>query len=219
MKMKRFIVRIGVPSLLGALSTVLTAWACAAWINPWNATPAPIITQVADDRWEILSVMRRWGHVRIDRQSAGELEIDPDTGELLMLRMSSDGSEYSRSYAGLPFRSMLCENQGDIMVFIGNGWTSVSRNGGGPIVDGIELSPSLNARSMPTWRALPLWPRWPAFVADTIIHAGLWWMLLFGPFVLRRYVRRKRGLCERCAYDLRSGGIKHERCPECGAWC
>ena len=32
---------------------------------------------------------------------------------------------------------------------------------------------------------------------------------------LRRSIRRKRGLCVKCAYDLR--GLDHEVCPECGA--
>ena len=32
---------------------------------------------------------------------------------------------------------------------------------------------------------------------------------------LRRSIRRKRGLCVKCAYDLR--GLEHEVCPECGA--
>ena len=32
---------------------------------------------------------------------------------------------------------------------------------------------------------------------------------------MRRRVRRWRGQCLRCGYDLR--GARHERCPECGA--
>jgi hypothetical protein len=39
-------------------------------------------------------------------------------------------------------------------------------------------------------------------------------LLLRGVRGLRRRRRRLRGLCERCAYDLRGGGSA--RCPECG---
>ena len=38
--------------------------------------------------------------------------------------------------------------------------------------------------------------------------------LLRGPFALRRHLRRKRGLCVACGYDLR-GDLEHG-CPECG---
>jgi tRNA(Ile2) C34 agmatinyltransferase TiaS len=30
-------------------------------------------------------------------------------------------------------------------------------------------------------------------------------------------MRRTAGRCPACGYDLRSGGVTHERCPECGS--
>ena len=41
------------------------------------------------------------------------------------------------------------------------------------------------------------------------------WPLIGGPFALRRLIRRKRGHCITCGYDL--GHADHEACPECGA--
>ena len=35
--------------------------------------------------------------------------------------------------------------------------------------------------------------------------------------VFRRYIRRRKGLCLQCGYDLR--GADHEACPECGHTC
>ncbi len=72
-----------------------------------------------------------------------------------------------------------------------------------PESNGLRLSP----------RALPLRPIWPGFAVNTIFYAALLW-LPFAPFTLRRLIRRRRGLCPACGYDLRHA--EHEGCPECG---
>ena len=56
---------------------------------------------------------------------------------------------------------------------------------------------------------------WPGFVIDTIMYAAIVWFVVFVPFATRRLIRRKRGLCIKCGYDLRH--VEHEKCPECGA--
>ncbi len=62
---------------------------------------------------------------------------------------------------------------------------------------------------------LPYYPVIPGFAADTALYAGVWWALLFGPGATRRSRRRRRGLCPRCAYDLK-GLAPGSPCPECG---
>ena len=64
-------------------------------------------------------------------------------------------------------------------------------------------------------RLLPLHPVPIAFLANTSVYAALLWLVTPGPFILRRAIRRKRGRCISCAYDLR--GTDHAACPECGA--
>ncbi len=64
------------------------------------------------------------------------------------------------------------------------------------------------------WLEFPAHPIWPAFIANTFFYAGILWLLIPGPFALRRLIRRRRGLCPGCAYDLRHA--QHEACPECG---
>ena len=66
-------------------------------------------------------------------------------------------------------------------------------------------------------KLLPLRPIWPGFAINTVFYAVVLWLLfaLGGtPFALRRRRRIKRGLCPKCAYDLR--GIESSACPECG---
>ncbi len=61
---------------------------------------------------------------------------------------------------------------------------------------------------------LALRPIWPGFAINTTFYAGILWLLIPGPFALRRLIRQRRGLCPACGYDLRHG--EHEACPECG---
>jgi len=64
-------------------------------------------------------------------------------------------------------------------------------------------------------RLLPFIPIWPGFAINTGFYAVVLWLLFAAPFVLRRRLRVKRGLCPKCAYDLR-GSAGAEACPECG---
>ena len=86
------------------------------------------------------------------------------------------------------------------------------------ITEGILLTPKAAARRadlLYTTKALPLRPIWPGFAINTVFYAAILWLLAFGLFAARRVIRRKRGLCLKCGYDLR--GAEHEVCPECGA--
>ena len=65
---------------------------------------------------------------------------------------------------------------------------------------------------------LPLRPILPGFAINTIFYAAILWILMLGPVTARRMIRRKRGRCIKCGYDLRgTSGGGGEVCPECGA--
>ncbi|MCH8824253.1 MAG: hypothetical protein IH984_12210 [Planctomycetes bacterium] len=89
-----------------------------------------------------------------------------------------------------------------------------------PIIErertGILILPSKNVdhEMLATWRLIPLSPMWPGFAINTIIYAVILWILWSSPFAARRMIRRKRGHCIKCGYDLRN--VEHEKCPECG---
>ena len=63
----------------------------------------------------------------------------------------------------------------------------------------------------------PYSPIWPGFAINTVFYAALIWMLFAVPAALRRKRRRSRGLCVKCAYDLRGRAVSSDVCPECGA--
>ncbi|MEE9129209.1 MAG: hypothetical protein V3T84_04260 [Phycisphaerales bacterium] len=49
---------------------------------------------------------------------------------------------------------------------------------------------------------------------NTLLGATVLWLAMLAPITLRRIIRRKRGLCIKCGYDLR--GDFSTGCPECG---
>ena len=88
-----------------------------------------------------------------------------------------------------------------------------------PTESGIELSLSPFKGGMAIIpKVLPLRPIWPGFAINTIFYAAILWLLSLGPFTARRMIRRKRGHCIKCGYDLRgnSGDSGGDVCPECG---
>lgn len=62
--------------------------------------------------------------------------------------------------------------------------------------------------------AFPLTPLWRGLIADVVVWAGVWVLLVAGSRALVRARRRRRGACEQCGYSLQS--LESERCPECG---
>ena len=59
---------------------------------------------------------------------------------------------------------------------------------------------------------LPPTPLWPGFTINTLFYAALLWLLIPGPFALRRFLRLRRGLCPKCAYPMGESAV----CSECG---
>ena len=86
---------------------------------------------------------------------------------------------------------------------------------GGPVEGGILVSGQPTSRGTGNYHALPLRPIWIWLLADLALWTCCWWALLFAFSALRTSRRRRRGLCTRCAYDLR-GLAPNAPCPECG---
>jgi hypothetical protein len=56
-------------------------------------------------------------------------------------------------------------------------------------------------------------PVFPGFLINTVFYAAILWLLFLTPITARRIIRRRRGLCEKCAYPIGVSPI----CTECGA--
>ena len=63
-------------------------------------------------------------------------------------------------------------------------------------------------------RDLPARPVLPGLAADSLILGTLVFVAASLPAHVRRALRRRRGLCPACGYDLRA---TPGQCPECGA--
>lgn len=62
---------------------------------------------------------------------------------------------------------------------------------------------------------LPTLPLWPGMLLDIFVFACVWGAFFLGPGWLRRALRRRKGLCPQCGYDIRSLSAITP-CPECG---
>jgi hypothetical protein len=60
----------------------------------------------------------------------------------------------------------------------------------------------------------PTWLIYPGLAGNLALHSAIWAALFFTPRALRRHLRRRRGHCINCGYDLR--GNDATPCPECG---
>ena len=61
---------------------------------------------------------------------------------------------------------------------------------------------------------VPLGPMPLPFLTNGVLYAAILWLLWSTPFATRRLIRKRRGRCIRCGYDL--GHAEHDVCPECG---
>lgn len=60
--------------------------------------------------------------------------------------------------------------------------------------------------------SLPVAPIYSGLVINAAFYALLLWLLLTTPLAARRMLRRRRGLCEKCAYPIGVSAV----CTECG---
>lgn len=61
-------------------------------------------------------------------------------------------------------------------------------------------------------RVLAFRPLWIGFIANSIFYAAIAWLVIIFPFVIRRWLRARRGQCPACAYPIGASEV----CTECG---
>jgi hypothetical protein len=201
---------------LGAMTAIIIEWACAAWVDPNLARPDFRIIVAEDQRREAVSTQTRFGHTRINRMTLLGGSID-ETGRPAEIDTQFDDHARSESRAGWPCRALVCSTRRQVTVRRINGhnqaWDPTAKINGALV----ELGTWPNIAGSATWRAVPYHPLWVGLIVDSLFYGLIWFGLIQGIAVLRRRRRRIRGLCPRCAYDLRGRAPDQTVCPECGA--
>jgi len=233
--MKRRIRTILVCLLLGAMVNVAVAWALA--VRPSNKQASPLfdvntdivrrISETGDDVIDTY-VLARTGEFGLSQHEHlfGNLDltrmIEESEYRALLPRWSRcrreepcvllsssmpRNSSYIEYASGWPFLAL---RYWSIEKWTKSADRFVEREGLWVLPAWCEFGDAGNS----TRRNLPFLPAWWGFAANAALYAAVLWLLIPGPFALRRYVRCRRGRCVKCNYDLR--GTAGERCPECG---
>jgi hypothetical protein len=231
--MRRWTIRIALCLALGVVTTVGVAWGLVAIAaNDWPKGPPPEEvsntgvrsrfdevfgpSDWGDLEWASLWAWdRHWPGVVIEARNYRADIHSPTAGRPL-----NGGITTLR--AGWPVLSLT-----DVSGFLYRDGDVAKRR-----FSGIQLGDdTFVSRWLPTnWPpSLPLRPLWPGFLINTLFYAAIVFGLFFAPGLTKRAIRRKRGRCVNCGYDLRghiSSGSPHPgplregegtvRCPECG---
>ena len=211
--MKRRLFKLVVFLLLGAIVNVAVAWGCAAWSAPLYSGSLEVTSRkIADNVFEGVTRLRVFGHTRVNYGTFSDLVVGKTAAQMTQI-VWLPGDNYSETRAGWPLRTLRCRN---LAVIEMGGMISITinTNTANPIEGGIVLSSFPIGSPAQSWRALPYQPIWTGVVVNTILYAPLVWLLTVGPFTARRMIRRRRGHCIKCCYDLR--GDFSVGCPECG---
>jgi len=205
------IVLILLSAALGAATCIGIALAAARW-SPIGPPLRGIVARERGPLWDASTVsgrgIQRWHITRQLRYSlplAAPMRLkaphwlpfpEGDTRSYM--------SEMEAVGAGWPLICLHAENIFDIMNF--SPTARVWRNGY-VIEHGSTVQPF-------TAIVVPLGPVWKGLIVNTLVFSAGWLAFMVVVGMIRAHVRRCRGCCTRCGYDLR--GSAGARCPECG---
>ncbi len=215
--MRRRLTKLVVFLLLGAIVNVAVAWGCAifsevspAWprserfIDGWMRPRLAVPPRGSAHYWG--TVDRGFGRTRLSLELRDE-SMAPRTVRISFLFIHADGwparALVGESMSGEHFAPRRLRHAAQIPAWL-------VRDGG--------------QTRYPPSHVLPLRPIWLGFAFNTIFYAAILWLLAFAPFTARRrlrrergHIRRKRGHCIKCGYDLRGSSRGEGVCSECGA--
>ena len=220
--MRRRLLTILILLLAGAVVNVAVAWGCAAW-GDVPRTGAVALETTPGNHWRVLRMdqtaatffyVERVKDPTIDWSYTSEpppSQLEPSWTSLSTPSPESRSADSERTREvrhivafGWPLRAVWCESRGSLVR--DGGVPSSLRSQGGYIETGLVPLPGDSPR------VLPLRPIWSGFAVNTLSYATLLWLLILGPFALRRFLRIRRGLCPKCAYPMGESAV----CSECG---
>jgi len=228
---KRRVVLLLLLLVAGAIVNIAVAWGCALCVHPRKSVwvraqrSAPENVSRRDPEFKSLSV------VRASRPGATDIEITwvhntffpyVDESPLSLVPAWTGLHETSALFntGAAAAEISIAEMRGWPMPALWTSHTNTFPIGTLKVRYGLQtpwtrLSSAING--VPYKLALPLQPIWPGFAINTVFYAVTLWLLLVALFAVRGWRRIKRGLCPKCAYDLRNRPSDSSVCPECGA--
>ncbi len=222
--MKRRLTKLVVFLLLGAVVNVAVAWGLA--VRPYSGAsfsswPSDGYEWTSPDGFDTY-IWKRTGEWRVSQDRMNKtvfrlgpappklndsqyLDLIPDWSAFAEpeVRARPDADRFEEQASGWP---LLCLRLDGPLFWFVNGHASPYS----------EMSGRLELPWFePPWRnVVPYHPIWPGFAINTTLYASVLLLLALVPFTARRMIRRKRGHCIKCGYDLR--GEPDAGCPECG---
>jgi hypothetical protein len=192
--MKRHLLIIACFLLLGAVVNVGVAWGCAAgsgWVLGGTSAGA------SESQW--------WDQ-RAPAGFGGQFDGGFYTPSLGALNTQFFGGVPETEKGVMPYAALRIRSGIPALGLEGSFWYDKDR---ALVYADPPLAPQpwLNEA-----RPFPFRPIWPGFVINTLFYADILWLLIPGPFALRRFLRLKRGLCLKCAYPMGESSV----CSECG---
>ncbi len=206
--MKRRLTKLVVFLLLGAIVNVAVAWGCATWIVPLKNDLAAWQRQL---NAPLRSDYRRWWATH----APSGFQKEP----VVAVRSANVGVTHVSMWKPVAFTPEGTFDH-DLVLRIRAGWPLRAVEGaswraaGTPTAGTPKVTPDALVVLPANGLKILLRPVWPGFAINTLLYAGVLWLLTLGSFTARRIIRRRRGLCIKCGYDLR--GTEHAKCPECG---
>ena len=192
------------------------AWGCAVWVDPFlTGRWITGATWSSGDYWSVSQISRPGSlHALSERfrDVPNEDRVDPPGPTHLAPSWSGFDVPSPEFASGLTDR--------DCRMVDARGWPALTLwyesdtpDGWQPtgLAGGIKLS-GFWEHEVRFPKALPLRPIWPGFAVNTIFYAVVLWLLICGPFAMRRIIRVKRGRCPKCAYPMGESAV----CSECG---
>ena len=216
--MKRRVIAVLISLILGFFAAVLVAWGCA------QLTPGTLTEQKMRD--SDLSVWRAqmrlgWPTEPYLRSKASAFGY---TYEAMSGRTDFPVNASASSSSGAPTAWLKGIFKGwrvgwPMPCLERHAWLAFGRNVPSDYVfspgleeRGLMILPENGLLSKLRQRRLPIAPIWTGLIFNTVFFAAILWLLVRGPFWVRRYFRIKRGLCPACGYPAGTSNA----CTECG---
>jgi hypothetical protein len=241
LRVERYLVQLALFLTAGAIATIATAWACAAWSTHHARATVPaaygstLETVIATPPARDLAWLRANGYSTVEPRSAAPTLDELPVGVIEFVGLGLDHRCFRWLGPGIgPMQTLGCDvragwparclgglhwrNPPDAAKVQGGFWGAPIREGVGTdawvYVDACALPDRFGPFQFGPERALPMRPLWRGLVINIAAWAGLLWLVTLGPFEIRRIARQARGRCLHCGYDLR--GEAEGGCPECG---